>query len=141
MLLRSNSPDDSFTSTGSREVLLPLSGWSLRIDHSSGRLPSVAVHDSDGNCVDAMTPSLLAPTLLRDAWSGEHHGRPWTLAWGKGHVDMADFHVVFHLARHVRPVRPLIVADRFWVAETEDRYKHVTVFTDGPPCRLRARAA
>ncbi|MFE0510755.1 hypothetical protein [Streptomyces sp. NPDC058964] len=141
MLLKSKSIDDSYVGTDLRELFLPLSGWSLRIGRSGEGLPALAVYDTAGNCVDAMASSFLAPTLLRDVWRGEHNGQLWTLAWGKVPTHVEDVHVAFRLPRRVHPVPPLIVADRFWVAETAGRYKYVAAFADGSPWRLKARGA
>ncbi|MEU9479541.1 hypothetical protein [Streptomyces sp. NPDC048191] len=139
MLLKSKSIDDGFAGTDMRKLSLPLSGWSLRIGRSSERRTSLAVYDSAGDCVDAMVSSFLAPTLLRDACHGERDGQHWTVAWGKVPRHVEDVHVAFRQPRRVLPVPPIIVANRFWVAETTGRFKHVAAFADGSPWRLKAR--
>ncbi|MFB7645993.1 hypothetical protein ACFC0S_33970 [Streptomyces sp. NPDC056084] len=139
MLLKTKSIDDGFAGTDLRKLSLPLSGWSLRIGQSGQERLALAVYDNEGNCVDAMASSLLSPTLLRDVWHGERRGQHWTLAWGKVPNDVEDVHVAFRQPRRVLPVPPVIIANRFWVAETADRYRHVAAFAGGSPWLMRAR--
>ncbi|MFF2962494.1 hypothetical protein ACFVT1_26970 [Streptomyces sp. NPDC057963] len=88
-----------------------------------------------------MVSSFLAPTLLRDVWWGERNGRRWTLAWGKVPDNVQDVHVAFRQSRRRRPVPPVIIAERFWVAETTGRCRHVAACADGSAWRLMSRAA
>ncbi|MFF4038460.1 hypothetical protein [Streptomyces sp. NPDC001816] len=141
MLLKSKSIDDGFAGTDLRELSLPLSGWSLRISRRDRGRATLAVYDTEGSCVDAMVSSFLAPTLLRDAWWGERDDQCWTLAWGKVPDNVQDVRVAFRQSRRCHPVPPVIIAERFWVAETTGRYRHVAAFTDRSSWRLMSRAA
>ncbi|MFB7916761.1 hypothetical protein [Streptomyces sp. NPDC056061] len=116
MLLKSKSIDDSFAGTDMRQLFLAAQRL-VRADRPERR------------------KAYLAPTLLRDAWRGEQDGQHWTVAWGKVPHRVEDVHVAFRQARRVLPVPPIVIANRFWVAETTGCFKHVAAFGTPPESR------
>lgn len=112
------------TALGPRDVRLPLSGWLLRVGRGSEGRPALEVHSGAG-LIDVSVVSTLCVSLLRGGRSGERAGAHWTLAWGQLPPGADVVEACFRGWRRSRSVQALTVADAFWVAEVEGRFRSV----------------
>jgi hypothetical protein len=124
MLLNGKSTEDA--DPDSYELSLALSGWLVRISRGGFGRPALEVHGRDG-LVDAATASVVGPALLRGARSGRRSGRSWSLAWGQFPPGTSEPKIVFRRGQKIRVIRPILLPDRFWVAETDAVFRSVTV--------------
>lgn len=135
-------------------IRLPLSDWVLRVARGEGRRPALEVYSPDG-FVDVSVPTEIGGGVLRGTRRGTRHGRVWALAWGQipGPVQAGSTSsptsprmsragcpdVVFRRWRQERPVAPVQIHDRFWVAEVEGAFRSVVISSG--PALVRARLA
>ncbi|MGA5564948.1 hypothetical protein ACPCUV_27820 [Streptomyces platensis] len=107
------------------ELRLPLSGWLLRIARGSAGRPALEVHSAAG-LLDVSVPSELSVSPLRGA---RHSGRAaarWSLAWGQLPPGADLVEVDFWGWRRGVRVQAFTVAEGFWVAEADGRFRSVT---------------
>lgn len=112
------------TAPGPRDVRLPLSGWLLRVGRGSEGRPALEVHSGAG-LIDVSVVSTLCVSPLRGGRYGGRAGTHWTLAWGQLPPGADVVEACFGGWRRSRCVQALTVADAFWVAEVDGRFRSV----------------
>ncbi|MEU9124324.1 hypothetical protein AB0C96_31460 [Streptomyces sp. NPDC048506] len=115
----------TLTDLGPRDLRLPLSGWLLRLARGAEGRPALEVHNGAG-LIDVSVMSTLCVSPLR---GGRHSGRAatcWSLGWGQLPAGADVVEVTFRGWRRSRCVQALTLADAFWVAEVDDRFRSVS---------------
>jgi len=109
-------------------LVLPASGWDVRIGQGSRWRPALEMHTTDG-LIDVAVAGGLGQAMLRGALRGRTEKRSWALAWGQLPEGWrnAPLTVQFRAGRTTREAEATVLADAFWVAEAEGVYRSVIV--------------
>ncbi|MEU6328872.1 hypothetical protein ABZ851_16605 [Streptomyces sp. NPDC047049] len=110
---------------GQRALRLPLSGWLLRLARGSEGRPALEVHSAAG-LIDVSVVSTLCVSPVRGARRGGGPAAPWSLAWGQLPPGADVVGVSFRGWRSSRCVQAVTLADAYWVAEVDGRFRSVT---------------
>ncbi|GAA4629956.1 hypothetical protein GCM10023196_053400 [Actinoallomurus vinaceus] len=122
------------------ETSLPRSGFTVRIGRGTEDRPALQIHDASGRLVDVAVAHSFVSVLLRGGVrSGRGEGL-WALSWGQLTPGRDDVAVLFAgRSDAVQPVRPIIIAGAFWVAEAGGDFRTVSAAADGDRATRRLR--
>jgi hypothetical protein len=117
----------SLTAIAPGELLLPISGWLLRLTRGFANRPALEVHSRTG-LIDVSVMGSLSVSPLRGGRRSGRGATPWSLAWGQLPPGADVVEASFCDWRRSLRVQAHTVADAFWVAEVGGRFRSVTCF-------------
>ena len=124
-------------------LYLPGTPWSLRLAGGSGGRPALEVYAA-GSLIDVMVASSRASQLLHGACRAVIGRHPRAIAWGclptaRDELPSVEF-IRGHVRHQVQPATAEGVVGWFWFADTDGRFSHVAVTSQGrrESCRIPA---